>query len=237
MQYQKEDMFFAHFTGYCSNGILSKPVIHFSCAKHRSFGLKVEDIYCGINFMEQKPNQWFKMEAKMLKNSAELLQRFTVKLEFDIDYRFHHLNFDIKTVSTIGNYYYELMDDLWLNDLWTAATNKKWTDVKIYVGLDVEVMEAHRVILSARSPVLKESFIKTKITDKSIVRFEKEFYVEVVKNFLNFLYTGRLESSASVHQLSKLATMYQVETLKNVCHLLNANTPDAEELTNYLLEL
>jgi hypothetical protein len=235
MRYQKEDMFFAHCTGSVSKGIISKPVIHFSCAKHRRFGLKVEDIYCGID--GQKPCQWFKMEAKMLKNSAELLQRFTVKLEFDIDYRYYNSNFDIKTVSTIGNYYYELMDDKWLTDLWAAVTNKKWTDVEIFVGT-VKVMEAHRIILSSRSPVLNESLSKiSKPAEKSIVRFEAKFDVEVVKNFLNFLYTGRLESSASVHQLGKLATMYQVETLKNVCHLLNANIPDAEELTNYLLEL
>ncbi|EFX82893.1 hypothetical protein DAPPUDRAFT_240700 [Daphnia pulex] len=174
------------------------------------------------------------MEAKMLKNSAELLLRFIVKLEFDISYA--QSNFDIKTVSKIGNYYYEMMDDKWLTDLWAAATDKKLTDVQIYVG-SVEVMEVHRVILSARSPVLKESFGKIKITEKYRVKFEAEFDVEVVKNFLNFLYTGSLKSTDGVYQLSQLATMYQVETLKNVCQLLNATPPDAEELTNYLLEL
>jgi hypothetical protein len=233
MQYQKEDLFFANFTGRSSKGIISKPVIHFSCAKHRRFGLKVEDVYfCS----EPKHNQWFKMEAKILKNSTELLLRFTVNLEFDIC-NYDTVYFDIKTVSTIGNYYYEMMDDKWLTDLWVAATNKKWTDVEIFVGT-VKVMEAHRIILSSRIPVLNESLSKiSKPAEKSIVRFEAKFDVEVVKNFLNFLYTGRLESSASVHQLSKLATMYQVETLKNVCHLLNASPPDAEELTKHLLEL
>jgi hypothetical protein len=233
MQYQKEDMFFAHFTGRSSKGIISKPVIHIACAKHRRFGLKVEDVYfCS----EPKHNQWFKMEAKMLKNSAELLLRFTVNLEFDIC-NYDTVYFDIKTVSTIGNYYYEMMDDKWLTDLWAAATNKKWTDIEIFVGT-VKVMEAHRIILSSRSPVLNESLSKiSKPAEKSIVRFEAKFDVEVVKNFLNFLYTGRLESSASVHQLSQLATKYQVETLKNVCQLLNATPPDAEELTKHLLEL
>jgi hypothetical protein len=235
MRYQKEDMFFAHFTGQCNsdNRIISKPVIHIACAKHRKFGLKVEDIYCSS---QPNQNQWFKMEAKMLKNSTELLLRFIVKLEFDIDYYSNKSNFDIKMVSTIGNYYYEMMDDKWLTDLWAAATDKKLTDVQIYVG-SVEVMEAHRVILSARSPVLKESFGKIKITEKYRVTFEVELDVEVVKNFLNFLYTGSLKTTDGVHQLSQLATMYQVETLKNVCQLLNVSPPDAEELTNYLLEL
>jgi hypothetical protein len=203
-------------------------VIHIACAKHRRFGLKVEDVYfCS----EPKHNQWFKMEAKILKNSTELLLRFTVNLEFDIC-NYDTVYFDIKTVSTIGNYYYEMMDDKWLTDLWAAATNKKWTDIEIFVGT-VKVMEAHRIILSSRSPVLNESLSKiSKPAEKSIVRFEAKFDVEVVKNFLNFLYTGRLESSASVHQLSKLAMMYQVKTLKNVCHLLNASPPDVEQLTD-----
>ncbi|XP_046458945.1 uncharacterized protein LOC124205542 [Daphnia pulex] len=234
MQYQKEDVFFAHFTGHRNGSIISKPGIHFSCAKHRKFGLKIEDVYFSC---QPKPYKWFKMEAKMLKNSAEVLLHFTSNLEFDFNYNSNQSYFDIKTVSTIGNYYYEMMDDDWCKDLWAAATNKKFTDVQIYVG-NIEVMEGHRVILSARSPVLNASLNKTsKPAEKSIVRFEAEFDVEVVKNFLNFLYTGRLESSASVHQLGKLATMYQVETLKNVCQVFNVSPPDAEELTNYLLEL
>jgi hypothetical protein len=97
-------------------------------------------------------------------------------------------------------------------------------------------MEAHRIILSARSPVLNEFLNKISNTEKSIVTFGVEFDVEVVKNFLNFLYTGSLKSTDSVHQLSKLAAMYQVETLKNVCQLLN-RAPDIEELSNCLIQL
>jgi hypothetical protein len=238
MQYQKEDMFFAHFTGSRSIGIINKHakgVSHFACAKHRRFGLQVEDIYCEIYCISSPPahKRWFKMEEKMFKNSVEPLQHFTFNLEFNLGPNI----FDIKTISTIGNYYYEMMDVTWFTDLWAAAINQKLTDIEIFAGT-VKVMEAHRVILCARSPVLNASLNKiNKTAEKSIVTFEAEFDVEVVKNFLNFLYTGRLESSASVHQLSKLAILFEVETLKNVCQLLNANTPDAEELTNYLLEL
>jgi hypothetical protein len=52
--------------------------------------------------------------------------------------------------------------------------------------------------------------------------------------FLKFLYTGRLEFTDSSPQLSKLASIYQVETLKNVCQQLN-RVPDVEELTNCLI--
>jgi hypothetical protein len=99
------------------------------------------------------------------------------------------------------------------------------------------MMEAHRIILCARSPVLNIVLNKINNTEKSIVTFGAEFEVEIVENFLNFLYTGRLESSASVHQLSQLATMYQVETLKNICQVLSAEPPDSENVTDYLLQL
>ncbi len=236
MQYQNKDIFFAYITVptiFKHNSY----VINFACAKHRSFGLKVEDIYCGL----KGKNQWFKMEPKKLKNSTDLLLSFGVQLEFFFPHQME-FNFDIKVVSTISNYYYEMMDDKWLNDLWTAARNKKLTDVEIFVGT-VKVMEAHRVILSARSPILNESLNKISNTaEKSIVTFGEEF--EVVESFLKFLYTGRLklrstlhEPSAEVKQLSKLATTYEVETLKNMCQLLNVNPTDVEELTNYLLQL
>jgi hypothetical protein len=68
-----------------------------------------------------------------------------------------------------------------------------------------------------------------------------EFDKNVVYCFLKFLYTGRLEWSpdwnANTMQLSKLAAMYEVETLKNICQPLSASPPDAEQLTNFLLEL
>jgi hypothetical protein len=130
-----------------------------------------------------------------------------------------------------------MMNDLWLKDLWLAATNQKLTDVEIFVGT-AKMMEAHRVTLCARSPVLNESLNKINNTaEKSIVTFGEEFDKDIVRYFLKFLYTGRLKTSAKVTQMSQLAAMYEVETLKSVCQLLNANPPDAEEVTNHLLEL
>jgi speckle-type POZ protein len=137
----------------------------------------------------------------------------------------------------IGNYNYEMMDDKWPTDFWLAATNRKLTDVEIFVGT-VKVMEVHRIILCARSPVLNASLSKISSVTKSEVYFQEEFDVGVVKHFLNFLYTGSLKSTDSVHhhQLSKLATTYQVETLTNVCQLLN-RAPDVEELSDCLIQL
>jgi hypothetical protein len=244
MRYQNEDIFVASITRSKSqqygSAIFTKPLIHFTCDKNHSFGLKVEDIYCSLG--TNKP--WFKMESKKLQQSnEELLIRFTVQLEQEIRWNTnctYQLNFDIKTVCTIGNYYYEMMDEHWWKDLWLAATDQKLTDVDIFVGT-VKVMEAHRIILSARSPVLNIVLNKASNATKSIVTFGVEFDVDTVKLFLEFLYTGSLENSASkdtdYKQLLELATMYEVETLKNCCQVASAVPPDVEDLTSSLLEL
>jgi hypothetical protein len=132
-----------------------------------------------------------------------------------------------------------MMDDAWLGDFWMAAMTKKLTDVEIYVG-SVKVMEAHRVILSARSPVLNILLNKVSSATKSSVNFGKEFNVDTVKLFFHFLYTGSLEyanKDTNYKQLLELATMYEVETLKNCCQVANVVPPDVEDLTSTLLEL
>jgi hypothetical protein len=128
-----------------------------------------------------------------------------------------------------------MMDDKWPTDFWMAALNQKLTDVEIFVGT-VKLMEAHRVILCARSPVLNSSLNKINHTGKSIVTFEAEFDVEIIKLFLNFLYNGSLKTTDGGHQLGKLATMYEVETLTNVCQLIN-RVPDIKELSDSLLQV
>jgi hypothetical protein len=243
MQYQNENICIAYFTGkveYDNTSrkyyYIAESVLNLSCAKHRRFGLKVEDIYCSLN---NRYNEWLKMESKDFQKNSELLLHFSAQSQTTIGLLSPSVKFDVKFISTIGNYYYEMMDEGWTKDFWVAATNEKVTDVEIFVGT-VKLMEAHRVILCARSPVLNESLSKISNVSKSIVTFGAEFDVEVVKHFLNFLYTGSLKSTDNVQQLSKLATMYQVETLKNVCQpfqLIDANQPDVEGVTDYLLQL
>ncbi len=238
MKYQNEDIFLADFTGQCElngNGtvLVRKPVIHLLCPKLSSFGLKVEDIYLG----DRPIRKWYKMESKNLLKNVEL-QRFTAQPSPTISYLKSDfvIYFDIKIISTIDNYYYEMMDDAWMKDFWTAATNQKFTDVEIFVGT-VKLMEAHRVILSARSPVLNASLRKINNTGKSTVTFGAEFDVDMVKIFLKFLYSGSLDSSASHKQLLELATTYKVETLKSMCQLANGAPLDVEDLTSCLLQI
>jgi hypothetical protein len=210
-----------------------QPVIHLMCTKLCSFGLKVEDVYFSI-----PEDSWYQMESKNFHKNLEL-QRFTKQPSLRIPSL--NLNsviyFDIKIISTIDNYYYEMMDDAWMTNFWTAATNQKFTDVEIFVGT-VKVMEAHRVILSARSPVLNASLRKINNTGKSPVTFGAEFDIDIVKIFLKFLYSGSLDSSTSHKQLLELATTYKVATLKSMCQLANAGAPlDVEDLTSCLLQI
>jgi hypothetical protein len=249
MQYQNENICVAYNIGETrfplskGNAYISNPEIHLSCAKHLRFGLKVEDVYC----RDAGYNSWLKMESKYFQKNSELLLDFSAKSLVNIS-DLQSVPFDVKCISTIGNYYYEMMDEGWTKDLWVAATNKKFTDLKIYVRCD-EVMDVHSVILCARCPKLNLLLSKYEISNtqhtqqrqsKVLYKFGAEFDVEVVENFLYFLYTGSLKSTDNVHQLSKLATIYQVETLKNVCQtfqLINANQPDVEEVTDYLFLL
>jgi hypothetical protein len=175
------------------------------------------------------------MESQNFQKNVEL-QHFTAEPKELQHFENSEFYFDVKIVSTIGNYYYELMDHSWMTDFWSAATNQQLTDVEIFVGT-VKLMEAHRVILSARSPVLNASLSKINNTGKSIVTFGAEFEIAVVKLFLQFLYTGVLKSSAKHKQLLILATTYEVETLKSMCQLANGAPLDVEDLTNCLLQL
>jgi hypothetical protein len=234
MLYQKEKFIFANFT-VRKRHFVDQPVIHCLCAQHNRFGLQLEDIY----WKHAACNKWIKMESNNFLKNAELLN-FTSKRVGLADFQGDEIYFDFKIFSTIGNYYYEMMDNAWMDQFWTAATEQKLTDVDIFVGTD-KLMEAHRVILSARSPVLNESFNKTNDTGKSVLTFDGEFDVVVVENFLNFLYTGSLETFASksivnYKQLFKLATLYEVETLKNICQVAN-NVPVVQDFPNSLMKL
>lgn len=135
MQYQNENIFIAYLTGkralinkpyFRPNSvnhydIICKPVIHLSCAKHRlsKFGFKIKDAYCKI----QGNDPWLKMESKNFQKNIQLLH-FNVQSGSDFDCGEQHerpVNFNIKVVSTIGNYYYEIMENAWSTDFWAAA--------------------------------------------------------------------------------------------------------------------
>jgi len=134
-----------------------------------------------------------------------------------------NVHFRIEMTSTIENYHYQMMDTSWTTQLWQAALDRQLTDVEIFVG--PIKLEAHRVVLSARSPVL--SILLDSIDHvKSSIAIEESMDVNVVKHFLKFLYTGCLEMSATNRQLLDLAELYEVKTLLKICQLANCISPD-----------
>jgi hypothetical protein len=138
-------------------------------------------------------------------------------------YSIFHLYFRIEITSSVENYHYEMMDTSWTAQLWHAALNQQLTDVEIIVG--PIKLEAHRVILFARSPVLSALLDNNDQAKSSIVIVEN-MDIDVVKHFLKFLYTGCLEISATNKQLLELAKMNQVETLMKICQVANCISPD-----------
>jgi hypothetical protein len=244
MRFLNENFFFCYFTGEKVTSptdktifTISKPVFHFSCSKHDKFGLSAGIVYC----KEKCSNKWLNMENKHFQSNTEVLLHYSAKLELDVQFRIPtEVYFDVSIVCTAGDYFFELMDNAWMDQFWTAATEQKLTDVEIFVGT-VKVMEAHRFILSARSPVLNAAFNKmSDIVKPHLIKFGAEFDVGVVKNFLNFLYTASLGTSATskvtnYKQLLKLATKYEVKKLKNI--VPDTDITDVEEFTDCLLDI
>ena len=246
MKYRNEKFFYCYFTGEKVTDptdktifTISKPVFHFSCSKHHRFGLKAEGVYCK---QECRDLKWLNMEEKHFQSNPELLLHFSAQMELDVQFRIPtQVYFDVKIVSTIDNYSYKIMDNSLMDQFWTAATEQKLTDVNIFVGT-VKVMESHRFILSARSPVLNAAFNKMNyIENPPVIKFEPEFDVGVVKIFLNFLYTASLGISTTskvtnYKQLLKLATLYEVETLQSILQVTD-DISDVEEFTDFLLDI
>lgn len=204
-------------------------MVHFICVNHRKF---VKEVLYSTNY-----TNWFEMKPKNAKQKWEKSEMLFFVAKADINFEKigqQTIVFDIKMLSTIPNYSYEMMDKSWANQLWEAAVHGWFTDVDIFVGPN-KIMEAHQVILSARSSTLKTLLGNLKDKGKSTIIFPKEFDPLVVKHFLYFLYTGSAKVSFKNRQLLQLATDHKVETLIQVCTLATVDPPDVDEVTDFLL--
>lgn len=163
---------------------------------------------------------------------------FTAKSDFDLELNTtDECAFEIQLVSTIDNYRYEMVDTDWTEQLWNAAFTRKLTDVEVYLGAN-KVMEAHRVVLFARSPVMDAMLTKINNTGRSTICMTSNSIThrEIVQHFLQFLYTGSLNISACNEELLELVELYEVETLKKICQLAN-RIPEADAFTPSLIDL
>ncbi len=125
-----------------------------------------------------------------------------------------------------------MVDTTWATQLWS---DKQWTDVEILIG--DKKLEAHRVVLSARSPVFKSLLSKIENTGKSTLTISADWNFDIVEHFLKFLYTGILDISASNKELLALADLFEVVTLRKMCQSASNRGMNVESITTSLIAL
>ena len=111
----------------------------------------------------------------------------------------------VRLTSTIDSFQFQFRDSLFPNQLWSSAVDKKLTDLELKVG--DRIFHVHRSLLAIRCPAL--------LADTPSGRVEKVDDPAVFEEFLHFLYTGKLKSTAVPRpELFQAAELYNVKTLK-----------------------
>jgi len=147
------------------------------------------------------------------------------------------ITFFVTLTSTVPTFSYKPRDLLYPNEIWLAAARaadvtSRMTDVEIIVGLDEPIsFQAHRFILSARSPVFKtmlnNAFEEARTGTVRIIDVDPDTFY----HFFKFLYTGLLTISDDQHlkeNLFALADKYDVVTLMNICRPSPEDPVDVE---------
>ena len=99
-----------------------------------------------------------------------------------------------------------------------AELSKQLCDVKI--RCEDKTYECHEVILSMRSPVFKTMFASEMSEKKSGQMTIENFSPEAVAEMLTFIYTGSCnitEYSEMAEELFRIADMYNIQSLRNLC--------------------
>lgn len=102
------------------------------------------------------------------------------------------------------------------NDLERFYQSKINTDVTFFVG--DKKFQAHKIILSSRSPVLAAMFTHDMIEKKTSRVLLEDITPEIFEKFLTYMYTDRVTNLDDVAlDLLKTADMYQLQSLKDIC--------------------
>ena len=141
-------------------------------------------------------------------NGRDELAPLTLSCPFFVSF---HAILEVPLVNFIS----KPLDSTWSEQLWTAAVNRKMTDVEFLVGK--EIFGAHRSLISARSPVFSAMFASgMKEVETGQVRIE-DVDPTTFQHFLKFLYTGMFEPSPVDRDLFIVADKYGVDTLMKLC--------------------
>ena len=221
-EYQNEKMFFAQIVGDIIDWHIKKPLIRFFFVKPRNCVFKIVEVAMAHLLCDK----FIRMKLDQQEKDVSI---YTAQVdEIRVGLFSACIPFRVKIANTNENNCFA--DATWTTDLWSE---KQFADVDVLVGQNK--LQAHRVVLSARSPVLNTLLSKISHTGKCKLRIgADEVDSAVVEHFLKYLYTGTLSISANNKQLLALAEMYQVETLKAICQLA-VRVPDADEITTSFL--
>lgn len=119
-------------------------------------------------------------------------------------------------------------------DLRDLLRSESLCDVAFKIG-DCE-LKAHKCIIASRSPVFMAMMTHDTEENASGIVVMKDIDSNVFKEFLNFLYYGKLEelSSDNVVNLYTVADKYQVDELKIVCQKYMQNNFTVENFCDVL---
>ncbi|CRL05561.1 CLUMA_CG018061, isoform A [Clunio marinus] len=115
-----------------------------------------------------------------------------------------------------------------LNEIWTTG---RYSDITLIT--DTKKFKAHKVILAANSPVFDTIFnnhMKDRSSDEVYLKNIKE---SVVKTFLDFLYTGKIEENGdqNLGELFSIASKFKVAKLTSIVEkLITINLNDENAL-------
>ncbi|GFU99278.1 speckle-type POZ protein B [Trichonephila clavipes] len=107
-------------------------------------------------------------------------------------------------------------------DLKLMLNSSLLTDINLLVGSDV--VRAHKLILSARSPVFAKMIKSGMLEQQKSVIHIADFDMPVLKSLINFMYTGVFDKDFDdVCSLYYAAHKHQVSSLEKTCrqHLLS----------------
>ena len=143
------------------------------------------------------------------KHRSSRLSFFDASGDFPINSRFY---FKIVLKELHDKYPFRLVDRLHGQQLWSAATNRQFTDVEFVVG--GRSFHAHRAIVAARSPYFARMFNP----DEKLAKYEiANCDPTSFEQLLFFMYTSGLHASADNKDLLLAAREYEIATLQTVC--------------------
>lgn len=122
--------------------------------------------------------------------------------------------FHFYVTGVVDKYARERFDSSLVDQLWTAAVQKKMTDALIVVG--EQSFSVHKFMLAARSRVFQAMFESDMSESRTGIVEIDDVEPDIFRQFLRFVYTGQLDGPLSP-ALRYVAHKYDVSTLEALC--------------------